>query len=103
MSRNIMLHKKDIVLNKKKLKAILDRQGIDYTELHERVVDTFGLDLTYKGFMSLMSNRSSWKFLYAIAIIDVLKVDKYEIFDIVDVDIDKKIRQKKEWMEKYQK
>ena len=103
MSRNILLHKKDIILNKKKLKSVLDKQGIDYTELHKRVVDTFVLDLTYKGFMSLMSNRSSWKFLYAIAIIDVLRVDKYEIFDIVDVDTDKKMKEKKAWMEKYQK
>jgi hypothetical protein len=103
MPRTVSLHKKDIIINKKKLKEVMDMRGVNYTELHEKVVEKFGLDLEYKGFMSLMSNRSSWKLLYAHAITDTLNVSTNDIFDIVDVDIKKKAEEKKEWKKRYQK
>jgi|SRR5690606_488874 len=103
MARTVILHKTDIKLNKNKLKAVLDSKGMGYNELHEKVVDKFGLDLTYKGFMSLMSNRSSWKLLYAHAITEVLNINTNDIFDIVEIDIDKKAKEKEAWKAKYQK
>jgi hypothetical protein len=101
--RTVTLHKKDIVLNRRKLKEVLDRRGLNYKELYNKVIDDFGLDLHYKGFMSLLSNRSSWKLLYSHAITDVLKISTDDIFDVVDIDIDKKIEEKEKWKEKYQK
>lgn len=101
--RTVSLHKKDIVLNKDKLKDVIDKRGMGYTELYDKVVNAYGLDITYKGFMSLMSNRSSWKLLYAHAITDVLNVSTNEIFDIIDVDINRKIKEKEKWKKKYQK
>lgn len=100
--RTVALHKKDILMNKVKLKSILDKRNMGYTDLHERVED-YGLDITYKGFMHLLSNRVSWKLLYAHAIIEVLKINTQDIFDIVDVDIEKKVKDKEEWREKYEK
>lgn len=97
------IHEKDIVLNKDKLKDILDKRGMTFTVFWENVVDEYGLDLTYKGFMSLMSNRSSWKLLYAFAMTDVLNINISDIFDVVDVNVDKKLEEKKAWVEKYQK
>ena len=104
--RTVILHKTDIKLNKERLKKILDSKGMGYNELHEKISDPngkFGLDITYKGFMSLMSNRSSWKLLYAHAITEVLNISINDIFDVVKVDTDKLKREKEEWKEKYQK
>ncbi|AKQ08392.1 hypothetical protein PQE66_gp077 [Bacillus phage PBC2] len=85
MSRSVE-HKKDIKLNREKLQEILNSQKMGYIELHEKASQRYGLDLQYKGFMSLMSNKSSWKLLYAHAIADVLKVNYNDIFEIVDVE-----------------
>lgn len=84
MSR-VVEHKKDIKLNREKLHKILESQKMEYIELHNKVSTKFGLDLQYKGFMSLMSNKSSWKLLYAHAIADVLNINYTDIFEIVDV------------------
>lgn len=103
MARTVTLHKTDIKLNKKRLKEVIDSKGMSYKELHEKVVDKFGLDLEYKGFMSLMSNRSSWKLLYAHAITEVLNISTNDIFDVVEVDTDKLAKDKEAWKAKYQK
>lgn len=102
MSR-VTIHKKDIVLNRNTLKDIIDDKGIDFTALHEMATKKYGLDISYKGFMSLIGNRTSWKLLYAYAIADILDIQISDIFEIVDVDVNEKIRRKKEWREKYQK
>lgn len=103
MARTFTLHEKDIVLNKGKLKNILDSKGLSYIDFYEKVVDVYGLDISYKGFMSLLSNRSTWKLLYAWAIVDVLGITIKDIFEIVDVDVNKLIKEKEEWKRKYQK
>jgi hypothetical protein len=106
MARSVTLHKKDIVLNKNKLKDILDSKGMSYIELHDKVTDPngkFGLDITYKGFMSLLSNRSTWKLIYSHAITEVLYITTNDVFEVIDIDIEKKVREKEEWKEKYQK
>ncbi len=101
--RTPTIHEKEIIINKNKLKSIIDSKGMEYIELHVKIHDKYGLDLSYKGFMSLLSNRSTWKLLYAHAICDVLNIQYTEIFDIVDVDTKKIEKEKQEWKEKYQK
>lgn len=101
--RITLLHKKDIVLNKDNLKKELNKFGMNFSMLFDKVKKEYGLDIEYKSFMSLIDNRSSWKLLYAYAIIDVINADIDDIFDIVDVDIDKKIEEKKRWNKKYNK
>lgn len=104
--RKPTIHKKEIILNKNKLKEILDRKGLSYSEFHDKLSDgngKYGIDLTYKGFMSLLSNRSTWKLLYAYAIVDMLNIEYDDIFELVDVDIEKAKRERKKWKEKYQK
>lgn len=103
MARTVSLHKKDIVLNRENLNKILEKRGMTFVSFYEKVSDRYGLDLTYKGFMSLMSNRSSWKLLYAFAMTDVLNISVKDIFDVVDVDIEKKIKEKEEWKDKYER
>lgn len=103
MARTVSLHKKDIVLNRENLNKILEKRGMTFVSFYEKVSDRYGLDLTYKGFMSLMSNRSSWKLLYAFAMTDVLNISVNDIFDVVDVDIEKKIKEKEEWKDKYER
>lgn len=104
--RTPTIHKKEIFINKDKLKMILDSRGLEYIEFHDKLTrrdSEYGLDLTYKGFMSLLSNRNTWKLLYAHAICDTLKVSYEDIFDLVDVDIEREKIIKKEWKEKYQR
>lgn len=103
MSRTVLLHKKDIILNRDNLQDILDKKDMTYVAFYEKLVDKYGLDITYKGFMSLMSNRSSWKLLYAFAMIDTLDINIDDIFNVIDVDIDKKARKKEEWRDKYER
>lgn len=99
----VLLHKKDIIMNKDKLKKILDNKKINYMMLFEKIKREYGIDIEYKGFMNLIDNRSSWKFLYAYALLDVLNIEVDDVFEVIDIDIDKKLKEKKEWREKYQK
>ena len=103
MARTVSLHAKDIIINRDKLKNILDKKGLSYIDFHAKVIDAYGLDISYKGFMSLLTNRSSWKLLYAYAITDVLNIEIDDIFEVIDVDIEKLAKEKEEWKRKYQK
>jgi hypothetical protein len=95
--RTPTIHGKEMKLNENKLKEILDRRGMEYIELHDKVQKKYGLDLTYKGFMSLLKNRSTWKLLYAHAISDILLINYMEIFEVVDVDFDKEMKKREKW------
>ncbi|MDS7057160.1 hypothetical protein NXG04_07660 [Klebsiella pneumoniae] len=86
--RKFLIHDKDIKLNKNKLDAILDSQKMDYTELHTKICRQFGLKISYKGFMNILSNRNSWKLLYAFALCELLKINTNDIFELVDVDVE---------------
>ena len=101
--RTPTVHEKEIIINKGKLKDILDGRGMEYKELHSKIEKAFGLDLSYKGFMSLLSNKVTWKLLYAHAIATTLDIDYTEIFDVVDIDVEKAKKEKERWKEKYQK
>lgn len=96
------IHKKEIVINKERVGFLLEQKELKYKELCEQICIKYGLDLTYKGFMSLIANRSTWKLLYAHAIADTLEVNYMDIFEIIDIDIDKKKEEIEEWREKYE-
>lgn len=101
-SRTPILHQTEIMINRSILKDILDNRGLEYTDLYHMVVDKFGLDLSYKGFMSVIAGQATWKLLYAYAISDVLDVEIKDIFDLVPVDVDKMRDQKEHKRSKYQ-
>lgn len=97
-----IIHEKEIMLDRDKLKNILDSKGIDYTQFHDEVTNGYGLDMTYKGFMNLLSNRSTWKLIYAWAIAEYLQVEIKDIFNMVEIDVSKAVSKRKKWEEKYQ-
>lgn len=99
--RKPTIHQIDIKLDKEKLDYILEGQGISYRELHDRIVDNFGLDLSYKGFMSAIYNHSTWKLLYAYVIQEALNTPFTEFFDLVQVDKEKRKQEKAEFKRKY--
>lgn len=103
IERTPTIHKKEISLNKKKLKSILDAKGLEYIQLHKKIERKFGLDLKYVSFMSLLDNRVTWKLLYAHAIVDALQIQYDDIFEIVDVNVEEKLEEKITWKEKYEK
>lgn len=103
------IHEKEIIVNRDKLKTILKSKnvegsdkGMSYLDLHEKISTKYGLDITYKGLVSLLNNRSTWKLLYAYAIIDVLSIGIDDIFEVIEIDVDKKVIEKEIWKEKYQ-
>lgn len=100
--RSSTIHGKDMVINKIKLKNILDQKGLGYNELHLKIVDKYQLDLTYKGFMTLLANKSSWKLIYAWAIVDVLFLSMEDVFDIIDIDVEQKAKDIEIWKDRYQ-
>lgn len=97
------IHRTDVVIDKRKIEAILKSKDMDFKELWEILTDEkgYGLDITYKGFMSLIANRVTWKTLYSHAIVDVLNLKNSDIFTVVKVDIDEKIKEKEKWKEKF--
>lgn len=97
------IHHTDVIINKKKAEAILKTKGMDFKELWEILIDPkgYGLDITYKGFMSLIANRVTWKTLYSHAIVDVLNVRNSDIFEVVRIDVDEKIKEKEKWKKKF--
>lgn len=100
--RTPTIHAKEIIINKGKLKDILDSRDMEYIELHDKIKTGFGLDLSYKGFMSLLSNKVTWKLLYAHAIATTLNINYTEIFDVVDIDVEQAKIEKEIWKKKYQ-
>lgn len=98
--RTFLIHTKDIKLNKDKLNDILDSQKMDYTELHDKISTQFGIKISYKGFMNILSNRNSWKFLYAYALCELLKVNYNDIFELVDVDVDAEREERRKMKER---
>ncbi|MCR4362092.1 hypothetical protein JDW21_19080 [Bacillus subtilis] len=97
------IHKTEIHCDKDRVKAILDARDIDYKELHYRVTEKFGLDIKYNSFMDLIKNINSWKLIYAWALADVLHKSIEDLFIVVDVDVEKKIKEKEKWNEQYGK
>ena len=100
--RKVSLHEKDVLLNRDRLIEVLDSQGMNHKDLYHKITEKYGLDISYKGFMNLITNRSSWKLLYAYTIIEVLSINLRDIFEMVDINIDKKIKEKEKWKSKYQ-
>jgi hypothetical protein len=95
--RTPTIHKYEMIINQDKLGEILDRRGMEYIEFHDKMAKKYGLDLTYKGFMSLLKNRSTWKLLYAHAICEMLHINYMEIFEMVEVDFEKEMAKREKW------
>ncbi|GIN67037.1 hypothetical protein FKN04_12830 [Bacillus glycinifermentans] len=97
------IHRTEIYINKEKLRMLIESKGIgEFMDLHEKIKDRYGLDISYKGFMSLLSNQSTWKLTYAWAIVHVLDVDWKDIFMEVQIDVEKKKKEKEKWKKNYQ-
>ncbi|MGV4321165.1 hypothetical protein [Bacillus mojavensis] len=98
-----IVHQTEAILNKNKLKSILDKKGLGYKEFHEELVDKYGIGLKYVSFMHILDNRATWKLTYAFIIIDFLKIELSEIFELVTVDVEKAVQEKEKRKEKYEK
>lgn len=87
--RSPIVHRTEIMVNRKKLKAVLDCKGLEYIDLYNLIVVKFGIDLSYKGFMSIIAGKATWKLLYAYAIVDVLNIQIMDIFELIEMDVEK--------------
>ncbi len=94
--------KKDIVLDRAKMEYIMMSKNIIYKELWENLNEKYGLDIGYKGFMSLINNRSNWKLLYAYTICEELNIEIKDIFRLVEVDVEEKKKEREAFKKKYE-
>lgn len=99
--RTHTIHKKEIILNKENADTLLAEKDLTYAELFRVVKEEYGLDMEYKSFMNLISNRVTWKLLYAWAMVEALETDLNTLFKIVEIDIEKAKKDRAEWKAKY--
>lgn len=97
------IHGQDVHLDKVRLKEILDSKGLEYQQLFYKMKEEYDLDMSYKGFMSLTTNKSAWKLVYAWALAESLDVDIRDIFSKVKVDKEAKKQEKAVWNKAYGK
>lgn len=101
MARKINKNKKEVVLNKEAFEAYLGDNV--YKDIWHEMTTTYGIDISYNGFGSMIRGLNTWKLTYAWILAEILHVKVEDLFVLVDVDVDKKIQERKEWQEKYQK
>ena len=101
MPRQINKNKKEVVLNKKMFNYYLG--DYKYKDIWHDMTTVYGIDISYNGFCSMIRGLNTWKLTYAWVLAEILHVRVEDIFMLVDVDVDKKIEERKEWQKKYQK
>lgn len=101
MARRINMNKKEVILNKEALDARLGEYK--YKDIWHEMTETYGIDITYNGFGSMIRGLNTWKLTYAWVLAEIIHADIKDIFILVDVDTDKKLEETKEWQKKYQK
>lgn len=75
-------NKADVHLKRECLEEILKLKGWTYKELLERL-GYYGIQLQYRGFMSLIQNKVTWKLFYAMALAEVVETTIENLFKIV--------------------
>lgn len=100
MARRINENKKEVVLNRNKFDAMTE--GYSYKELWHEMTTVYGIDISYNGFGSMIRGLNTWKLTYAWVLADMLKVSIEDLFVLIDVDVEKKIKETIEWQKKYQ-
>lgn len=82
MHRLYRYEKKEMILDKEKLNQLLHENKLNNLQLLQTLHDKHGIELSYKGFNSLINNHNSWKLVYAYALCDVLNIKIEELFKI---------------------
>lgn len=101
MARHFLLHRQDVFIKKEKLDSLMFGKFKTYKDVLEQIKNKYGIVMSYKGFFTLLSNKSSWKLLYAMALCEVLETDINTLFEIREVNLDDKLRKSIEMKNKY--
>ena len=101
MARKINKNEKEVVLDRNKFDGMI--KGYSYKDLWHEMTTVYGIDISYNGFGSMIRGLNTWKLTYAWVLASILHVQIEDLFMIVDVDIDAKLKERKEWQNKYQK
>lgn len=92
-------HRTDVLINEYRLDYLLHKKEWTGVELHERIIKKYGFELKYKAFMTLLSNKITWKLSYAWFIADILDDKIEELFDVHTFS-DERIEMEKEYNDK---
>lgn len=101
MPRKINKNEKEVVLNRSAFDSYLG--DYSYKDVWVQMTDVYGIDISYNGFGSMIRGLNTWKLTYAWVLADILHVEIKDIFAIVDVNLEKKLKEKEEWQKKYQR
>lgn len=101
MARKINKNEKEVVLDRNKFDSLT--QGFSYKDIWHEMTTTYGIDISYNGFGSMIRGLNTWRLTYAWVLAEILHVEIKDIFVLIDIDVDKKVEERKEWQKKYQK
>lgn len=101
MPRKINKNKKEVVLNRQAFDSYLGEHS--YKDVWFEMTETYGIDISYNGFGSMIRGLNTWKLTYAWVLASILHVQIEDLFTIVDVNVEAKLKERKEWQDKYQK
>lgn len=73
-------HKYDIEIKEGSFKSLLGKKGIKIKEIHEILINKYGLELKYTSFNNIINNRVKWKLIYASIISDYFEVRISDLF-----------------------
>lgn len=69
-------------INRDVFKSLAKLNGITQLEIVEILSVRYRIDISYKGFNSLMTNKASWKLMYAMALSEILDTPITELFKL---------------------
>lgn len=101
MARKINENEKEVVLDRVKFDSYLGKNS--YKSIWHEMQSVYGLDLSYNAIGSMIRGQNTWKLTYAWVVAKILGTTIDDLFILVDIDVDKKLQEKKEWQDKYQK
>lgn len=102
MARKINKNEKEVVLNRNLFDSRLKAMSGTYKDLWHEMTEVYGMDITYNGLGSMIRGQNTWKLTYAWIVSDILNYDIKELFSLIDVDVEKKVKERLEWQDKYQ-
>jgi DNA-binding Xre family transcriptional regulator len=79
----------NVEINRAKLDRLMLKKRWKPNDLILQMKEIYGIDLKYKSLMALLSNKVTWKLLYAVVICQLLDTEINYLFDIVNNNDDK--------------
>lgn len=101
MARKINKNEKEVIINREAFENLMG--NYTYKDIWHEMTTVYGMDITYNALGSMIRGLNTWKLTYAWVLAEILHVKIEDIFILVNVDVEKKVKERKSWQKKYQK